>query len=173
MRSWNPGVRTPQENRILHPTVPADTEAGGLEAVTARTCTIEGCDRKHKAKGYCKLHYDRDWLRGSTDDRPRRQNLPGANNPGWKGSNITYGSAHSRVTRHRGKASSHTCECGTQASDWAYNLSDPDELATKESDRSAPTGTRYSANPDHYTPMCRPCHRRFDAQEAQKEAEAA
>ena len=35
------------------------------------TCTVEGCDAKHRAKGYCEKHYARVDRYGSPDDRPR------------------------------------------------------------------------------------------------------
>lgn len=36
----------------------------------ARICSIEGCPEKHKARGLCKVHYER-WLVGG-DARPDR-----------------------------------------------------------------------------------------------------
>ncbi len=45
------------------------------QAVSERTCTIEGCERRHKAHGWCEAHYAR-WKRlgdpGPVDVLPRR-----------------------------------------------------------------------------------------------------
>lgn len=32
-----------------------------------RSCAVEGCERAHKAKGYCRMHWDRLKRRGTTD----------------------------------------------------------------------------------------------------------
>ena len=63
---------------------------------------------------------------------------------------------HSRLYRSRGPAKEHNCvECGNQARDWAYQYSDPNEVDT-------PEGRKYSISMEHYSPMCRRCHIRFD-----------
>lgn len=73
----------------------------------------------------------------------------------------TYATAHYRVTQERGPANTHPCAggCGEQASHWAYRHSDLDQLV-EEHGREA--GSVYSANPDHYAPLCRACHHRWD-----------
>ncbi|SCG69604.1 hypothetical protein GA0070609_4427 [Micromonospora echinaurantiaca] len=72
---------------------------------------------------------------------------------------LTYDGAHNRVKAQRGSASLYTCRCGNQAEDWAYSHADYDERAMiKGREARKP----YSTNPDHYSPMCRPCHKRFD-----------
>lgn len=38
------------------------------------TCTIEGCDRKHKARGWCELHYGRWRFLGTPLGDPRQPN---------------------------------------------------------------------------------------------------
>ena len=35
--------------------------------MSERTCTVEGCEGKHRGRGLCRLHYQRVWKRGSTD----------------------------------------------------------------------------------------------------------
>lgn len=69
-----------------------------------------------------------------------------------------YRVAHARVQAARGPASAYVCECGSQAADWAYQCTDPDELI----DIVNGTPLRYSLDSDQYLPMCRPCHRRYD-----------
>lgn len=75
----------------------------------------------------------------------------------------TYRSAHSRLTRTRGKASAHLCvDCGGPAHEWSYNHDDPEEFVTHKT-RNGKHGERivtvhYSADPDHYSPRCRRCH---------------
>lgn len=126
-----------------------------------RVCCVGHCDQPHSAKGYCATHYGRMWRHGS----PHVVNLGihlspqnGANNLFWKGRNVKYGSALSRVTRERGQARTHPCaDCGKQASQWTYNGSDPEELTVGEDDNTALTGMRYSADARFYQPMCRSC----------------
>ena len=72
----------------------------------------------------------------------------------------TYGAVHLRVGKARGKAATHACvHCDAQADEWAYDHKDPAEI-------TGPTSrgivTTYSPDPDHYLPLCRSCHVRFD-----------
>lgn len=45
--------------------------------------------------------------------------------------------------------------CGDQARHWAYDHADPDEI-------HRPDGIAYSGKPEHYVPLCVPCHKRAD-----------
>lgn len=38
--------------------------------LVVRICSIEGCSKKHEAKGFCKMHLTRLKRTGTTDDRP-------------------------------------------------------------------------------------------------------
>lgn len=126
--------------------------------MTTRACTIDGCPRPHKGRGYCKLHLQRVWRQGD----PLRVGVPqhhtGEEHPNWTGDTISYRGAHLRVAYQRGRAAQRLCStgCGRPAAEWAYDHQDPNELHRDD-------GRPFSANPAHYTPMCRPCHRRFDA----------
>lgn len=42
--------------------------AATRESATMKTCTVPGCDRQHKARGYCELHYASAWNRGDFRD---------------------------------------------------------------------------------------------------------
>jgi hypothetical protein len=68
---------------------------------------------------------------------------------------VSYRSVHRRVETSRGEASQYTCPCGSQAAEWAYDHLDPDEKISKDL-------VRYSLDPDHYLPMCIPCHKAMD-----------
>lgn len=74
----------------------------------------------------------------------------------------SYRAIHMRVTRLYGPAKKHPCQlCGAPARQWAYDGQDPTPLT--ERDRHRPTMTRiYSADPDHYLPLCIRCHRAYD-----------
>ena len=79
----------------------------------------------------------------------------GEDNPIWCGDTITYGSAHQRVSRRKGKASDHLCiDCGLKASQWSYNHSCPKELHSQLGP--------YSPDWEQYDPRCVPCHKKFD-----------
>lgn len=52
------------------PTLVADGVSGGTSSVTTntRTCSIEGCARPHRARGWCSTHWLRWSKTGTTDD---------------------------------------------------------------------------------------------------------
>lgn len=71
---------------------------------------------------------------------------------------LTYNAAHKRVYRLHGPARARACvQCGQPAAHWAYDNLDPNERTAREG--------RYSPDPEHYQPMCQPCHQHFDLQE--------
>lgn len=127
-----------------------------LPAKIAVACEAEGCDEERLANGLCNMHSIRMRNHGSLE-LPEPTVYSGDEHPAWKGKAVTYGPAHTRVVRDRGSASTHLCwNCGSQAQDWAYDHNDADELTCQKSGRT------YSADPDHYLPLCRPCHKRID-----------
>jgi hypothetical protein len=62
-------------------TIPAvaNTRERGIDManITTRTCTVEGCDRKHSGRGLCSAHLQRD-LRGADLSAPIQEKRPGA-----------------------------------------------------------------------------------------------
>lgn len=78
----------------------------------------------------------------------------------WRGDAIEYAGAHGRVVALRGLASSHPCKhCGGGgATEWAYDHLDPDERRNVVGRDRSP----FSLKPEHYVPLCVPCHRHFD-----------
>ena len=120
------------------------------------SCEVAGCERKHEANGLCNMHWLRMRDHGSLE-LPEPTVYYGSEHPAWKGSEVTYPPAHTRVVRARGSASLHICiNCGGQAQDWAYDHDDFNELTC------AKTGRLYSGDVEHYRPLCRPCHKRID-----------
>lgn len=113
-----------------------------------RLCTIDGCDNTVQARGWCMKHYLRWHRRGTLE-------LVGRGRNGWTGDEASYNASHFRTRKAKGRAADQQCEhCGGQALHWAYDHSDPGE-------KVAPEGP-YSPNPDHYIPLCVPCHSTFD-----------
>jgi NAD-dependent SIR2 family protein deacetylase len=75
------------------------------------------------------------------------------------GDDIGYSGAHTRVVKARGPASTHSCaHCGITAYEWAYDHADPNERRVEWYGK----WMSISLTPDHYIPLCRSCHRRFD-----------
>lgn len=71
-----------------------------------------------------------------------------------------YTAAHQRCRSDRGKVQDHACvDCGEQAQHWSYNHDDPDELLAYGLSAHP---VAYSLKPEHYSPRCVPCHKRFD-----------
>lgn len=129
-----------------------------------RTCTIDGCERNTRTgkAAYCEMHYLRFKRHGDPlVVLPRYSPGSGEDNHQWRGQDIAYSTAHSRVTAARGRAAQHQCaHChGKAAQEWAYDGSDEHELV---SDRRGSLGMRYSADPAKYLPLCSACHRAFD-----------
>jgi hypothetical protein len=112
-------------------------------------CSVDGCDRKHRAHDLCSLHWARKRRNGTTELLP----AVGPRAPRWAGDEVGYGGAHQRVRRERGPASDHTCPCGEPAGQWAI-----DHARAPLSEDGMP----YSPNPQDYTAMCVPCHKRMD-----------
>lgn len=128
------------------------------------TCIVDICDRETRTRSadYCNPHYKR-WLRNGEPGgaiAPPPGQVRGADHHAYRGDGVTYSGAHRRVRDLRGRASVHACECGAPAEHWAYDHLDPDEMhGTTSSGKPA----AFSGKPEHYRPMCRPCHARFDA----------
>ena len=121
----------------------------------ARGCKEDGCERPHVARGFCRLHYRRWHLYG--DQGHVARHLPGTDSHNWRGDDISYRSAHRRVSEARGSASDHSCaHCGKAAREWAYDHADPAERYADQA------GFPYSAKIEHYMPLCMSCHQLFD-----------
>ncbi len=121
-----------------------------------RGCAVDGCDRPAFARNLCKSHYERRRQTGdvgAADIGPYTQR--GLGDHGKNG----YLIAHYRVSDTRGRAAERLCvHCGDPAADWAYDHQDPGELVGRHGDCLL----AYSADPDYYIPLCRPCHAKFD-----------
>lgn len=73
---------------------------------------------------------------------------------------IGYGMAHERVRADRGRVQLHDCiDCGNEAQQWSYDHADPDEM---HAHHLSANPIAYSNNPEHYSPRCVKCHKRFD-----------
>lgn len=80
---------------------------------------------------------------------PAKRNQYGSNNSSWKGENALYGSFHQRVKYGRGKAKDYGCSvCGTKDNNKSYDWANL---------------TGNYADITDYVPMCRSCHRKYDA----------
>ena len=120
-------------------------------------CSVEGCGRPYLAVGFCALHWKRNDIWGDPNYVTPLGFKVNAN--AWKGKGVTYAGAHRRLLRYRGLATVYACvRCGGPAHQWSYDHADPDERFGTVGGYVIP----YSADPDHYRPMCRSCHKRFD-----------
>lgn len=100
-------------------------------------CAVDDCDRSATGgRGYCRRHYEK--VRRYGDPHAERVKLPN--------SEVNYFRMHARLREARGSATTYRCvDCGRQAEQWAWvHDEDPCDF-------------------DNYVPMCRPCHKRYDA----------
>jgi hypothetical protein len=70
-----------------------------------------------------------------------------------------YNTLHYHIRVARGKATEYVCPCGSQATEWAYNHTDPNPVRGYSSRGIA---VEYSLDFSRYVAMCKPCHQRFD-----------
>lgn len=112
-------------------------------------CEVSGCDRTRHGRRFCQVHYK----------RYKKYGDPGSAEILTRGGSDSYVAIHDRLRRERGSASSYDCEhCGQPATDWAYDHDDPYERSNIHRGRIA----QYSIDINHYLPLCRQCHTRFD-----------
>lgn len=116
-----------------------------------KLCTTPTCGRKYYAKGMCNYHYQVAYRNGEIAP------TPGMGRP--RKDKVGYRTAQRRVTITRGPANAHQCErCDLPAERWSYRGTDTNEMTTIKGDQEV----RYSCDPDHYGPVCLPCHLRQD-----------
>jgi len=110
-------------------------------------CEIPGCDRPHRAFGYCNKHY---WRLTHNGDPERVQKPLPLDEHGYMG-------IHRRLRVTRGPAADNAChQCGGPAEQWAYDHTDPDARIDPR------LGFPYSTDLARYLPMCARCHLAFD-----------
>lgn len=85
---------------------------------------------------------------------------PGVRSHNYKGRNVVYRSAHTRINKLWGSAKLYHCvKCGLSAQEWAYDGTDPEQLTHMYKGRYP---MYYSPDPEFYMPLCIPCHRARD-----------
>lgn len=155
-----------------------------------RFCSVEGCQRRAKSRGWCNTHYER-WRRGGSVDvhpervcelggcdrkhygrglcrmhweRWRRHGDALAAPRRWMTDSPRYSAVHYRLKATRGQASAQRCaDCGSAASEWSYDGGCPNEMT--EISRTGLT-VPYSVDLDRYQARCVPCHRKKDSKTA-------
>lgn len=119
-------------------------------------CSVAECTEQSHGHGLCSKHYQRTRTHGDPSSLHRQS---GDEHHQWKGEEVSYIGAHARTRRARGRASLLSCRhCGADAKHWAYDHEDPNELTQLHAGRMA----KYSADPNHYIPLCVECHHKFD-----------
>lgn len=114
-------------------------------------CSVPIANAKRATKKYCS---ERCRYRARAAAEGRRAWVP----PEKRTEAAGYGGTHQRIRKANGPASDFSCvRCGLTAQEWAYDHSDPAPLVDVES------GLEYSIDIFRYQPLCRSCHRMFDA----------
>ena len=118
-------------------------------------CGVDDCNTAQVAKGMCGKHYARFKRYGDV----HKVHKPGLKRGEHRQETVGYAGAHARVRAKRGRASEHLCECGSQAQDWSYTHTDPDDIETLWADHKGVSKlVRYSMNVEAYEPLCKACH---------------
>jgi hypothetical protein len=92
----------------------------------------------------------------------RCKDVSGDRNPNWRGDEVNYPGIHERLKALRGSATAYVCEhCDSDARDWAYDHTDPDQ-------KFDPDNGPFSLDLTKYMPLCKSCHRRVDAANARR-----
>jgi len=118
-----------------------------------RTCDVEGCDKKVKARGLCSTHHTRLMRHGDPN-----KTLYNA----YNGTEPSYRALHMRLSHRYGKASNYECSiCGGPADEWAVvrEWVEPQDLLTETDEVRTRT---YSRCDWDYTTLCVPHHRSYD-----------
>jgi hypothetical protein len=126
-----------------------------------KTCSVEGCQRKHAARGWCRVHYAR--VKRTGDPGPVELCPVGY----WarrspSALSTSYGAVHRRVRKLNGHPLNYTCVCCNtrRAEHWAYDHGDPEPLIHVRRDNGRTV--EYSADLSRYVAMCWVCHALFD-----------
>lgn len=148
MKNWRYGTPTPEFS-------PAWQDIRGQRFGTLVVMEREGsgwacvcdCGRERTASAG---ELNRTGDAATCGDRPTHRRLDDAG----------YTAAHQRVRQDRGPIRDQACvACGSPARHWSYDHTDPDpRLAYGLSANPV----AYSLDPQHYSPRCVPCHKRFD-----------
>lgn len=119
-------------------------------------CTVDECGRiAATIGGMCGMHAQRVKKHGDPTVVLYVKGEVADAHPSWRGADITYSGAHSRVRAARGAARGPRCvDCDAPAKHWSYSHDDPNELVSDEGP--------YSADVEHYAPRCVSCHKTFD-----------
>lgn len=147
---------------------------------SGRLCSIEGCEKPAKSRGWCRMHCAR-WERHgdpltklpggrgvwTAEQKAKLSAIQKARVPkgpdhhAWSGDDLTYRGAHTRVRLVRGLPDEHRCACGRQARQWAFSHAPRDlsrvrygEVRDKRRTWLAP----YSSDVQDYVPVCVSCH---------------
>lgn len=136
------------------------TGSTGNDPIRARRsgCEVTDCDAPHFGHGMCRTHLYR--LRSNGDPLTTRPpgSPAGETNPHWRGEDVAYSAVHRRLRELVGPASRFSCAaCDAPAQEWAYQHDADDERICQKS------GLPFTTDLTHYQPMCRSCHRAFDA----------
>lgn len=128
--------------------------------MTLKPCTIDGCSKPVKSRGWCQMHWNR-WHRNGDPNIVTRDW-----GHGKTARHVSYSGAHNRVLKAKGRAVDHQCTlCGGQAAHWAYDHTDPQAITELVPIRGVLTPLEYSLDPARYMPICQPCHRIFDGRQ--------
>lgn len=158
--------------------------------VGLKPCSIEACTKDVYARGFCHGHYERNRTTGSPERAPKPDCECGApslatgkckacymrewqnkrhharpvdqSHPLYK-EEVGYQGAHLRIRNARGLPSEYKCIlCGVDATEWALSA-DAEDLRYGPCATGRKPMTAFSLRINDYLPMCRNCHRAYDA----------
>lgn len=131
-----------------------ERRAAATRRYDSDVCSIEGCEKPRKARGFCSAHYQRWRVHGDTTTVVK---LTGTDHPRWNGDAVHYEGAHKRLQASLAT----TCLiCGTADGRLEAALL---HTAPSETLLTSTRGKPYSTNSADYVTLCVTCHRQYDS----------
>jgi len=116
-------------------------------------CTVEGCDKKHKSRGYCSTCYGKFIERDNKIEKNQKWGRPPMMIPG-------YHAMHDRIYKEYGRPEHCSVCLSSKNVEYAFIPELSDKKIVEQ--QGADAGRSYGLDPSHYLPLCKLHHNLMD-----------